>query len=101
MNYRNTLRTRRNTDPMTTNKITSAALLPFILLLFSWTPASGAIPKITKVQVTESTMASQVEIIADAPVTYTYYAFSSPPRAVVDIALADPSPISRQLKIDS
>ncbi len=86
---------------MTFNKLTSAALLPLFLLLFTWTPANGAAPKITKVQVTESSMASQVEIIADAPVTYTYYAHSSPPRAVIDIALADPSQISRQLQVDS
>lgn len=86
---------------MTIDKLASAALLPLFLLLFAWTPASGAIPKITKVQVTESSMASQVEIIADAPVTYTYYAYSSPPRAVIDIALADPSQISHPLKIDS
>lgn len=86
---------------MIVNKLARTALLPLIMLFFSWTPASGAIPKITKVQTTESSMASQVEIVADAPVTYTYYSLSSPPRAVIDIALADPSQVSRQLSMDS
>jgi type IV pilus assembly protein PilQ len=86
---------------MSIDKIIHTALITSILLLGALTSARAAVPKIAKVQVTESTMASQVEIVADAPVTYTYYVIPAPPRAVVDIALADPSPVARQMQVDS
>ena len=82
-------------------KTIRTTLIASVLLLGVLSSAKAAVPKIAKVQVTESTMASQVEIVADTPLTYTYYTISSPPRAVVDIALADPSPVPRQIRVDS
>lgn len=96
-----TLHQRGNTEPMSIDKIIRTTLITSILLLGALTSAKAAVPKIAKVQVTESTMASQVEIVADAPVTYTYYTIPAPPRAVIDIALADPSPVARQIQVDS
>src|SRR5512138_1810076 len=86
---------------MSIDKIIHTTLLTILLFLIALTSAWAAAPKITKVLVTESTMASQVEIVADAPVTYTYYTIQTPPRAVVDIALADPSTVARQIKVES
>lgn len=86
---------------MSIAKIIRTTLITSVLLLGALTSARAAVPKIAKVQVTESTMASQVEIVADAPVTYTYYTIPAPPRAVIDIALADPSPVARQIQVDS
>lgn len=86
---------------MSIDKIIRTTLITSVLLLGALTSAKAAVPKIAKVQVTESTMASQVEIVADAPITYTYYTIPAPPRAVIDIALADPSPVARQIQVDS
>ena len=86
---------------MSIDQMIRPALLASVLLLGTLASARAAVPKIARVQVTESTMATQVEIVADAPVTYTYYMIHAPTRAVVDIALADPSPVARQLQVDS
>ena len=85
---------------MSIDKIRTTLITSF-LLLGALTSAKAAVPKIAKVQITEGTMSSQVEIVADAPVTYTYYTIPAPPRAVIDIALADPSPVARQIQVDS
>jgi type IV pilus assembly protein PilQ len=45
--------------------------------------------------------ASQVEILTDKPLSYTYYKTSDPPRIVIDLAQTEPGSINKSLEVNS
>jgi type IV pilus assembly protein PilQ len=45
--------------------------------------------------------ASQVEVLTDKPLSYTYYKTSDPPRVVIDLAQTEPGKVSRALEVNS
>jgi type IV pilus assembly protein PilQ len=45
--------------------------------------------------------ASQVEVLTDKALSYTYYKTSDPPRVVIDLAQTEPGKVSRALEVNS
>jgi type IV pilus assembly protein PilQ len=45
--------------------------------------------------------ASQVEVITDKPLSYTYYKTSDPPRVVIDLAQTEPGSVAKTLEVNS
>ena len=45
--------------------------------------------------------ASQVEVVTDRPLSYTYYKTSEPPKVVIDIAQTDPGSVAKALDVNA
>jgi type IV pilus assembly protein PilQ len=48
-----------------------------------------------------SSDASQIEITADKPLSYTYYKMSEPPKVVIDLAQTDPGAVTKALDVNA
>jgi type IV pilus assembly protein PilQ len=48
-----------------------------------------------------SSDASQIEILADKPLSYTYYKTIEPPKVVIDIAQTDPGSVTRTIEVNA
>jgi type IV pilus assembly protein PilQ len=48
-----------------------------------------------------SSDASQIEILTDKPLSYTYYKTIEPPKLVIDIAQADPGSVTKSLEVNT
>jgi len=44
--------------------------------------------------------ASQIEVVTDKPLSYTYYKTSDPPRIVIDLAQTEPGSVNRTLEVN-
>jgi type IV pilus assembly protein PilQ len=45
--------------------------------------------------------ASQVEVLTDKPLSYTYYKTSDPPRVVIDLAQTEPGSVSKEREVNT
>ena len=50
---------------------------------------------------TVSSDASQIEILADKPLSYTYYKTIEPPKVVIDIAQTDPGSVTKMIEVNA
>ncbi len=60
---------------------------------------SGSTGVINAIKVSED--ASQVEVMADKPLSYTYYKTTEPPRVVIDIAQTEPGPAAKPIEVNA
>ena len=63
------------------------------------TAGNGNAAVIKTINVTSD--ASQIEILADKPLSYTYYTTIEPPKVVIDIAQTDPGSITKSLEVNA